>query len=801
MRAILARCLNRPYNGLLKTQHPDIFMKENILKILKKHKDPHITRRQIAQKMNLESEEKAAFRRTIRELTDEGVLVQLKKHYYLIRGRGNTATGKIQCHRSGFAFLIPDPDCGLNGDIYISGTHLGDAVHGDRALVQILDSSLPRTSRRGSRQTKVRSADKKEGRVIRVLERSHKRIIAKILFLKKTIAIPLDSRYHYSVTITNAADFSLENEDVVSVELITEPTAHTRPQGKIVTLVGKPGDPELPLLITIAKHDIPLEFPREVMKEARSIPGKIPPDEILRRSDFRDLPAMTIDGDAAFDFDDAVNVEKMTNGDFRLWVHIADVSHYVLPDSHLDREAFRRGTSVYFPDRAIPMLPDALSSDICSLLPDTDRLAVTAVLTIHGQNGRTIAAEFTPSIIQSRARMTYTQVARILEGDEKLTEQFKDLVPQFHLMVELTKILNTRRRRRGAIDFDLPEEEVRFDQWDNVIGIFKAERNAAHRIIEEFMLAANEAVATRFASADIPSIYRIHEEPDPAKVQEFSETARLFGISFPTHKEAYSSKDFQKLTDGFDDSPLGKYLTYIMLRSFKLAVYSENNMGHFGLAARNYTHFTSPIRRYPDLVIHRLLLKSLTKTNRQASETEQKAALAETARHASEREREAVEAEREILAWKKAEFMNNHLGETFEGFVSGIRPNGFHVELVDFFIEGFVNLTTLADDYYEFIDAHHAFRGERTGKMFRLGTPVVIQVDRVDMDRFLLDFSIVKILKLPKESPPAPPRARRSSRKSTKTRTQKSASDRPASGGKRKKSHNKTTGFNKRKTK
>ncbi len=770
-------------------------MKKRILKILARHKGPHITRREIARKLKLSAEDKSAFRQAVRELVDEGVLIRLKKNYYALRGQSDTVTGKIQAHRAGFGFLIPDPECGLEGDVYISAGNLGYATHGDRAVVELIDTPWPKQPRKGQRPHPTPARHKQEGRVIKVLERGKTRIVGKILFLKRPVVIPLDSRYHYTINITNADEFSLEDNDVVYAELTSEPTPHTRPLGRILALVGKDGDPDLPFKITIHKHEIPVEFPPAVLAEAEAIDQAITTEEIGRRMDFRDQATVTIDGETAFDFDDAVYVERTADGHFTLWVHIADVSHYVRPLGALDQEAYRRGTSVYFPDRAISMLPERLSSNICSLVPDQDRLSFTAILTIHGQSGKTMAARFSPSVIRSRARMTYTRVAAILDGDPELRREYESLVPQFELMGDLARLLNERRRRRGAIDFDLPEEEIRFDQMENVIGIYKAERTFAHRLIEEFMLAANEAVATFFDSGEIPGLFRIHEQPDPLKVQEFAEIAHRFGYDFDADGDEFHPRDFQKIADDFEDTPVGKYLTYVMLRSFKLAVYSDRNLGHFGLAATHYTHFTSPIRRYPDLVVHRILRWALAKRRVGDKGTRLIDNLAAIAQQSSEREREAVEAEREILAWKKAQFMDQHREELFEGFVSGIRPQGFHVELVEYFVEGFVNLASLLDDYYVFDEENHLFMGERTGRIFRLGTPVEVRVTRVDMERYLIDFTVERTLDKPQ--PPGPTPARQKNDRSPRQKSRGSSrqtqkEDAPARSARRKSSRKKS---------
>lgn len=715
-------------------------MKDELLNLLGRLGREHVSRRELAERLDAGADDRKEFRAALRELEADGVLIRVKKNYYAVRGRARLVTGKLQCHRSGFGFVIPDPECHPGGDVYVRAADLGDATHGDRVAVQLLDArpgAAPEPPRPG------RSGPRLEGRILHVLERGTPRIIGRILFLKKPVVIPLDPRFHYTVHPTNTDAFELADGDIVAVSLTTEPSTHTRPDGRIVALVGKPDDPELPYKIALSQHDIPTEFSPEALAEARRAPREITAAELAGRADLRPLPAVTIDGETAFDFDDAVNAARRADGDYTLWVHIADVSHFVPPDGAVDREAFRRGTSVYFPDRAIPMLPEDLSSDACSLLPDQDRLTFTAELTIDGRTGRTTAARFMPSVIRSRARMTYTQVAAILDGDAAARAQHPELAVECDGMAELARLLNTRRRQRGAIDFDLPQEEVRYDPAGAVVGIFKSERTFAHRLIEEFMLAANEAVAAHFQARELPFIYRIHEPPDALRVQELAETAACFGYDFELDPEAYTPRDFQGLADRFEDSPVGQYLSYVMLRTFKLAVYSERNSGHFGLAADTYTHFTSPIRRYPDLMVHRLLRHALAHPDQPTPPGYDIAALHEIAGRASEREREAVEAEREVLAWKKAEFMQQHVGGEFEGFVSGLRPSGLNVQLTRFFIEGFVSLSSLTDDFYVFDERRHLFYGERGGRVFALGTPVTVRVDRVDMVRYQTEFSVV----------------------------------------------------------
>lgn len=712
-------------------------IKERARQWLSRYGRPFVTRQQLADALDVPADDKRDFRRVVSELMDEGLLVRVKKNYYAVRGRGNVYTGKLQCHRGGWGFFVPDPDSGLAQDLYITAGNMGDAVHGDRVAVEML---APVSARGRGRGAAVEER-KREGRVIRVLERGSKRLVARYLNYKRPMALPLDTRFHYTINVTELAGLSPEDGDVVHVELTTEPTPRNSPEGRLLTVLGKAGDPQLPLYIALAKHDIPVEFHSDVEAEAEAFPDSIPQEEIERREDLRHLPAVTIDPETARDHDDAVNVEKLPGGNWVLWVHIADVSHYVRPDTALDAEALRRGTSVYFPDRAIPMLPERLSSKLCSLRPDEDRLAFSAELHFD-RMGKPVSARFTPSVIRSRSRLTYEEVQKVLEGDSETRERLASLVDDLEAMAVLAGKLRDRRRKRGAIDFDLPEGRVEFGPEGDILGIRRSERLESHRIVEDFMLAANEAVAARFAERDIPAVYRIHEPPDPLKVVEFAQTAALFGHRFPADKEQYAPADFQKLADALTDSPLDKYLSYLMLRAFRLAVYDIRVIGHFGLAAEHYTHFTSPIRRYPDLVVHRILRGLVENRKKPAVDGE---ALPEICRQSNDRERAAVDAEREVMAWKKALFLSGRLGEDFSGFVSGIRQNGFFVELDDYFLEGFVNLSSLGDDYYRFDEQRHMFIGERRGRIFRLGTRLTICVDRVDMERYLIDFSVVSV--------------------------------------------------------
>ncbi len=530
---------------------------------------------------------------------------------------------------------------------------------------------------------------------------------------------------------------------MVVVELTRYPTPYRAPLGRIVEVVGNVDDPGVDLRVVVAKHGLPDGFPPEVLAEAESIPDEVSPDALSEREDFRERPIVTIDGETARDFDDAVEVEILENGNFLLGVHIADVSHYVREGSTLDQEAFHRGTSVYFPERAIPMLPERLSNGICSLNPGVDRL-VQSVFVEVSPAGKVIQSRFADGVMRSRARMTYTKVRQILvDRDPAVLEEYRELVPLFERMLALFKILRARREIRGAIDFDRPEAEVTLDEAGRVVDVRVAERNVAHRIIEEFMLLANETVATRFAEQKAPTLYRIHEPPDEKRVEAFEELIMGLGYRLRSPSESLQPRAFQRLLARVEGKPEERLVSYVMLRTMKQAVYSEENRGHYALAAAYYTHFTSPIRRYPDLVVHRLLRELREKGPPKGEKAEErKRRLVEIAERSSFTERRADDAERELVDWKKVRFMADKVGDVFEGVVTGVTGYGLYVELLEFFVEGMVHISSLVDDYYHYNEEAHSLRGESTGRMFRLGDMVSAQVIRVDLNLRRVDLSI-----------------------------------------------------------
>jgi ribonuclease R len=492
--------------------------------------------------------------------------------------------------------------------------------------------------------------------------------------------------------------------------------------------------------------------------------------DIKGRTDCRELLTVTIDGEHARDFDDAITIDKLPNGHFWLGVHIADVSHYVREGSALDREAYERGTSVYFPERAVHMFPSELATGLCSLNPHVDRLVQSCFMEVD-RRGRVVRHEFHDGVINSNERMTYSAVNGILtDRDPALMAQHQRLVPMFDTMQELYQVLNDARRRRGSIDFDLNEAEVIIDEGGVVEAIIALQRNVAHRLIEEFMLLANETVASALEAQAAPALYRVHEEPDLLKVEKFEEFIAGFGYSLAVPLLSVRPKHFQKLLERIHGKPEEKPIAFLMLRTMQKARYAPDNLGHFGLATSSYTHFTSPIRRYPDLVVHRALRAARLDLLTDEAREEWAEELPEIARHTSEMERRADDAERELLQWKKVKFMADKVGEEFEGYVTGVAAFGLFIELIEHFVEGLVHVSTMADDYYRFVEGAHMLRGENTLKTFRLGDKVKVQVIRVNMDVRQIDLGLVEILERVREGERGPRRSKATPKREKKAR-------------------------------
>ena len=706
-----------------------------------------------------------AGRKSLKELLNRLESMGLLRRYgqnYRLSGSQKAMTGLIRQRRRKMINFIPDDaQQRVRGRIRVEPEDLNGAFDGDRVLATV--STLQR---------------ERYGRVGMILRRGRLRIIGRLRHgFRESWVESMDEKFPFNIEIEGKppSDLTAKLADgwVVLVEITSYPVARRNPAGRIIERLGASSDaPGMDIQIVIYKHDLPHIFPDEVIEEAEAVSPVVTKGQIAGRLDLRAEPTVTIDGETARDFDDAISLSRLANGNFLLGVHIADVSFYVREGSPLDGEARLRGTSVYFPERAVPMLPERLSNGICSLNPKVDRLTMSALMEVD-RRGRVVNYKLRETVIRSDERMTYTDVNKLLtHADPQLAMRYARLHGLFKTMEELARLLIKMRERRGAIDFNLPESVFEFDDEGRVAGVLRADRNIAHRIIEEFMLLANETVAGHFQRLRVPSLYRIHEEPQPQRVVEFAELAAAYGYKFPV--EGVSSKDYQRLSHQLAGKPEERVLSYAMLRSLQRARYFAQNVGHFGLAAPVYTHFTSPIRRYPDLIVHRILRALLKiapslgdsgaatvaapeavatgsdKRDRPAKKQSRGAPvpiplgeLELIAEESSERERAADAAENEIDEWRKAVFMAERLGEQFDGMIVNVRDFGFFVELDDFFIEGLVPVATLNDDFYHFDERRHTLTGRSGRRRFKLGDRVRVRVDRVNVDRHLVDFSVV----------------------------------------------------------
>lgn len=804
--------------------------------------------KQLVRELSLRGSERRDLQELLDSLVRRGKLLETGRDRYTLAqsaANQNLLVGKLSMHRGGYGFVTPDIEelrRTIQGDIYISPMAIGPAMHGDKVLVEL-----------GRRKDEGRA----EGRILKIIDRAHGTVVGTFHYGDRHNYVrPMDEKITVDVIIPRGKEWpaeSAEDEEesrsgarrsrpasnvdrvlgnearrknlndlegvVVDVEITEWPTATQNPRGRVLEILGYEDDFGVDVEIIIRKFHIPHRFPSDVLAEAQSIEPVIPARELRRRWDFRNLPIVTIDGETARDFDDAVTVRRLHNGHFELQVHIADVAQYVTDGSPIDREARVRGTSVYFPDRAVPMLPMELSTDICSLRPKVDRLVLSCLMEID-RHGEILGYEIAPGVIRSVERMTYTNVNFILEGDKVIREQYAHIVDVFELMKEVALLLNAKRKKRGSIDFDLPEPVIEFDENGLMQGVTRSERNIAHRMIEEFMLAANESVASYLETKQIASLYRIHEKPDPKRVLDFETIASTFGYSLGVgalrvqrftpksdRRERYGTgqkartielpedvpvtpRMYQKLTEKIAGKPEEQILSYLMLRSLKQARYSEENEGHFALAVGTYTHFTSPIRRYPDLIVHRILKSVLEDSAERmdghvpvgegeltAEQKELKSPWSESAEkrgskktrepkkeHAplggpipetvlrdiahdsSLTERRADDAERELMEWKKVKFMESRVGEDFDGMIVSVTKFGMFVELNDLFVEGLIPFNSLNDDHYVFHENTRQVIGQRTRRTFSMGDRVRVILDRVDPIQKRIQFALFEEL-------------------------------------------------------
>ena len=708
--------------------------RDHLLRQIREKVHHPATARELIRVLDVPRVQQAAVKRHLKSLAADGSLVIVRGNRYGLADQMDLIVGRLEGHSSGFGFVTPErPPESLRGDVYVAAPNLKEALHGDRVVVRI---------------ERHRSDGRAEGRVVDILERRSQTIVGRYDVDPAGLGfvVPFDKRLLADVQIPRGDASTAAPGDMVTVEVTRWPTATRGPLGRIIEVLGSIDAPGVDTEIILRKHAIPDQHSDQAVDEARRLGAVVKERDLKSRTDFRDRPVVTIDGEDARDFDDAISIERLSTGHYWLGVHIADVSHYVSEGGALDSEAYERSTSVYFPERAVHMFPEALSTGLCSLRPHVDRLVQSCLMEVN-RTGEVVRYELHDGVINSTERMTYTDVNAILTDRHPPTmARYESLVPMFEHMHELFEILNARRRRRGSIDFDLPEPKIILDEEGLVEDIVAHERNVAHRLIEEFMLLANETVAHHLETNRMPTLYRIHEPPDPLKVMEFDEFVSSLGFSLAAGGDTVRPADFQHLVDKIRGTPEERPIAFLMLRTMQKARYDSLNAGHFGLAAETYTHFTSPIRRYPDLVVHRVLREQRRGRVSDERRDELEEELSETGRHTSEMERRAIEAERELVQWKKVRFMSDKVGDTFSGYITGVAPFGLFVELIEHYVEGLVHVSTMADDYYRYSEQTHTLFGENTQKRYRLGDKVAVQVVRVDLDRRQVDLGLEEIL-------------------------------------------------------
>lgn len=695
------------------------FMSEEAYKPLSFH--------ELCRIFDAEKDMKKELLNSLNELEDEGKIIYTRTERYGIPERMNLVVGIIEGNQKGYAFLRPDIK--EIPDIFVSPTDMNGAMHGDRVIARLMKPSIGLKS--------------SEGKVIRILERVNKFVIGTFQRSKSFgFVVPDEKKIAHDIFIAKS-DFNNAKDDQKVVVKITEwPEKRKNPEGEIIEIVGDTDDTSTHIKSILKKHRVRQEFPANVIDEAEKIEIEICEEEISKRVDLRQLKIITIDGADAKDLDDAVYVEKISDDKYKLGVHIADVTNYVKENSKLDKEAVKRGTSIYLADRVIPMLPKKLSNGVCSLSPNEDKLTLSVEMIIDSK-GKVIQYDIFESIIKSYARMTYTDVSNILENnDEQLIEKYKEIVPMFRLMEELSLILRKRRERRGCIDFEFDEAKLELDENGKVKEIKKYERRISNKIIEEFMLICNETIAENMYWSNIPFVYRIHEDPETEKISEFNKFIYNFGYIIKGNQELHP-KELQNLLKKVKGKKEETVINTMMLRSLKKAIYSSECVGHFGLAADYYCHFTSPIRRYPDLQIHRIIKAYINNKLNEKRINKLEEHVAYIADKSSAMERIADEVERDTNDVKIAEFMSDKIGEEYEGIISSVTSFGVFVEL-DNTVEGLVHISNIIDDYYQFDSANHCLIGDRTRRTIKIGDIVKVKVAKVNIAKAEIDFVFIE---------------------------------------------------------
>ncbi|EPA0890882.1 ribonuclease R [Enterococcus hirae] len=713
-------------------------LKEKIIFFIESERKKSFSMEEIAQGLGLQkSEDFKLLVQTIAQMEREQSVVFTKKGKVKLPLKPVLIEGTFRANERGFGFVTIDPE---EDDIYIPKEATGYAMDGDTVAIDIIktaDTAMDRGA---------------EGKVVEICKRATTQLAGEFVAYTEEeisetdlygVVIPKDKKLNQFKVYAAAEGIRPVDGSIVMVELTHYPEKNyaTSLEGIVKQVIGHKNDPGMDILSIVVSNGIPTKFPDDVLAEADQVPDTINEKDLVGRRDLREQLIVTIDGEDAKDLDDAVTVKKLANGNYFLGVHIADVSNYVTEGSQLDREAYERGTSVYLTDRVIPMIPQRLSNGICSLNPHVPRLTMSCEMEID-PNGQVVSHDIFPSVIQTTERMTYTAVNQILEEqDEQVMERYQQLVPMFQEMQELHQILEEMRIRRGAISFEDREAKILVEPDGQPTGILLRSRGVGERLIESFMLAANETVAEHFNKRNFPFIYRIHEQPKEEKMQRFFDFASALGIVVRGTKGTITPKDLQKVIENVEDKPESAVINTMLLRSMQQARYSEDNFGHYGLAAEYYTHFTSPIRRYPDLIVHRLI-RSYGQDPSEANQTYWENELPEIAEHSSKMERRAVEAEREVDAMKKAEYMMDKVGEEFEGIISSVVKFGLFIELPNT-IEGLIHINELKQDYFHFIENHLALVGERTGLTFKIGQKVRVKVIKADPEERAIDFELI----------------------------------------------------------
>jgi len=716
-------------------------LQQSIVDLLRKRGNRLLSIREIHERLRDPEVTRDDIERAIEELEREGIILAVRGKRYSLLEFTPYHAGRIKVHPDGYGTIFGGDQ---QPDIYIDRRAMKGAMNGDLVVVRV-DKKNPNYRRLHNRDLFI-------GEISQVLRRAHRTVVGRFHdHPRDPFVVPFDTRLDHDVLIGREETMGARDGEMVNVEIERYPDRSSNTaRGRVVELLGFIGDPGVDIEIVIRKYHIPHDFPAEVLQEAESVPVKVVPEEIGRRVDLRERNIVTIDGETAKDFDDAVEVRILPNGNYLLGVHIADVAHYVKEGSILDDEAFERGTSVYFPGRAVPMLPERLSNGICSLNPQVERLTFSVDMEID-RRGRFIDRKVYKSVIRTKERMTYTNVNAILtDRTPELEKRYALLIPDFERMLALYEILRTRREGRGSIDFDLPEADVLLTESGEIEAIKPSERNVAHRIIEEFMLAANEVVAQELVFANQPGIFRVHQQPDPRKLEDLREILKEFKLVLRGDVEEIRPGELQRILKAVTGTPEERFLTNIILRSMKRAFYSEEDLGHFALALDHYCHFTSPIRRYPDLIVHRRLAELLASGPLHGERLQRIERVHPLyAAQSSARERRAEEAEREVLEWKKVIFMRDKVGQAFTGIVTGVAPFGLFVELDAIFVQGMVPIATVGGDFWQYREREHRLRGESTGRELRLGDHVLVEVKSIDEDRHQIEFRLLEIAGAP----------------------------------------------------